>query len=108
MRKKERFFWAKSRSANCPYFLKKAENGKLCKHNQEGNFLIPPSGGVAHMVERSIRTFDSQACEESLSSFRQVRRSILRASIRDNECPFFCTSEKENKKKENTKRQKKL
>jgi len=55
---------------------------------------ITRRGGVAHMVEvrilvvfsninslylpkRSIRTFDSQACEESLSSFRQVRRSIL-------------------------------
>jgi len=31
MRKKE----AKSRFANYSYFLKKAENGKLCKHNQE-------------------------------------------------------------------------
>jgi hypothetical protein len=42
-----------------------------------------------YLPKRSIRTFDSQACEESLSSFRQVRRSILRASIRDNDCPFF-------------------
>jgi len=31
MRKKE----AKSRFANYSCFLKKAENGKLCKHNQE-------------------------------------------------------------------------
>ena len=33
------FFLAKSRFANCQYFLKKARNGKLCKHNREGNFL---------------------------------------------------------------------
>jgi hypothetical protein len=26
-----------------------------------------------YLPKRSIRTFDSQACEESLSSFRQVR-----------------------------------
>ena len=45
MRKKE----AKSRFANYSYFLKKAENGKLCKHNQE-------RGRSSHGVSPNLRS----------------------------------------------------
>ena len=49
MWKKERFLGAKSRFVNCLYFLKKAGNGKLCKHNQE-------RGRSSHGVSPNLRS----------------------------------------------------